>query len=160
RRKRPREVLMHPRSYVRYARPRVSPKERHAMADRRLTREQIESLGSRLDADDLQAAALVAEERDEVRVASGQKLVLGREGNRAPGFLTERGERPYSLARIVRSLVEKDKTLAPAEWDLSQKLSEAGYGSQPGAAIVPWSASSLYLVAGHEAQVDLCQRMT
>jgi hypothetical protein len=56
------------------------------------------------------------------------------------------------------SLVNRDKRLAPFEWSVSDKLAGAGYGVQPGSALVPWGADELATVPGHEAQIESLRR--
>ena len=66
----------------------------------------------------------------EVKLESGQKLVLGRPGTKAPAFMRPEslGDRPYSIGNIVRVLMHRDESYAPLEIHVSKMLEAVGYG--------------------------------
>src|SRR5262249_9330497 len=84
-----------------------------------------------------------------VRMVNGQPFPLGSPrptslenhgpDSRAPGHIHSRGQsETYSFAKALRSVFERDRSLAPLEWDFSQKLEGLGYhGSVPGAMQIP-----------------------
>ncbi len=97
-----------------------------------------------------------------LRLSDGSVMPLGSprgskfgDAGRAPGFIRQRGEDGYSLARLWRSLVEKDKSLAPGEWDISQKLAQAGFQPAYGGAMIPLAGGDLlFRNPGYEQALD------
>src|SRR5882724_6453329 len=56
------------------------------------------------------------------------------------GVIHSRGDGGgYSLMRLVKSIMEKDKSVAPYEMDISQKLAQAGFQPSYGGVMVPLS---------------------
>jgi HK97 family phage major capsid protein len=73
-------------------------------------------------------------------------------GNR--GIIHQRGEDGVRLGRLLQSIVRKDRTLAPAEWAMSERLEKAGYAPSFGGCMIPWSGGDLYLIPGHEQEIE------
>ena len=84
--------------------------------------------------------------------ASGKPWQFGR--GEAPAHLHSRGEQPYSLSKAILSIVTRDKTKAPLEWSISEKLEQAGYAPSFGGLLVPLGSDELWRVPGHEQEIE------
>ena len=80
------------------------------------------------------------------------KFPLG--AGQAPGHIHSRGEQPYSLTKVIKSFFDRDKTKAPYEYAMSEKLEQCGYGSGSGGIIVPLGGDVLARVPGHEQTIE------
>lgn len=72
----------------------------------------------------------------------------------APGVIHSRGEQSYSVTRAVLSVLRRDKSMAPFEWDLSQKLERCGYPTVNNGINIPWSSDAFILTEGHEPELE------
>src|SRR5690242_5906918 len=93
----------------------------------------------------------------------GNPVPFGVEGApRAPGLIRQRGDAPYSFARVIKGLLEGDVArVAPFEHDISVKLQQLGYApSVPrGAVMTPMGADLIWETPGHESEAESLQRV-
>lgn len=90
-----------------------------------------------------------------LRAADGRIVPLG-SGRPvgSPSFIHSQGEKPYSVARLMLALAEKNPEIAPMEYSISKKLEAAGYAPSFGGVWVPLGGDELWRTPGFEAHMD------
>jgi HK97 family phage major capsid protein len=142
-----------------YGTDAVEHKEYHPMAD--ITEKLDALIGNKLDKAIAEKLDKLDWQRQPRRLLDGTVFPLG-DGrgtkigdNRAPAYIRQRGESGYSLLRVFRSLTERDKSLAPAEWDIHAKLAQAGFQPAFGGIMVPLSGGDmLWRAPGYEEALN------
>lgn len=130
-------------------------------AEKEVAMDRVTALMQKLEEVD---AKLVAWDRKQWeqqprRLGTGQVVPLGDPrgtrlgGGSAPGVIHSRGESAYSLTKAMRSVFARDKSLAPLEWALSEKLEQLGYHSVAQGMQIPLGLD-VWTPAGREPEAE------